>query len=331
MWLLVGFLVLGWSGLSRGSQVNDLDEINTEKSISPNSVQLSHIEIQEQFIDFRKLKDLKYRQEIPFGDALSSAFDSTVAHHNYPVTMHLPNFLNTLNFHFAAIDWEAPHKIKYSYYLEGLEEDWGTTSPQPNAMYRNLPFGRYTLHVKAMGASQSWSKPLTYTFIIRRPWWRSWLAYWLYAAILCSIAFFLVFLWQERRKEVEEMQQLLAAYKELPFTMDRDRYAENDAGGFLNLVNHTLENHLSDENFGIAELCEILNISRAQLHRKLKKLTGLSTSHYIRSLRLDIAREMLNDSNLNVSEVAFSVGFSSAAYFSKVFKAQYGYAPSEGR
>ena len=55
-------------------------------------------------------------------------------------------------------------------------------------------------------------------------------------------------------------------------------------------MHQTLEAHLSDENFGIAELCKILKTSRAQLHQKLKKLTGQSTSHYIRSLRLDIAR-----------------------------------------
>jgi AraC-like DNA-binding protein len=86
-----------------------------------------------------------------------------------------------------------------------------------------------------------------------------------------------------------------------------------------------------DEIFviGIAELCELLNISRAQFHRKLKKLTGLSHSHYIRSLRLEIAKELLVTTNLNISEVAFKVGFSSATYFSKVFKSQYGHAPSD--
>ena len=103
------------------------------------------------------------------------------------------------------------------------------------------------------------------------------------------------------------------------------------ADSFLDQVHQTLEAHLSDENFGIAELCKILKISRAQLHRKLKKLTGQSTSHYIRSLRLDIAKGLLEKTQLNVSEIAFSVGFSNVTYFSRVFKNEFGFTPKEVR
>lgn len=128
------------------------------------------------------------------------------------------------------------------------------------------------------------------------------------------------------------MRRLLEAYQQNASSSSFSIAEQDDVGdSFLRLVNHTLETHLSDENFGIAELCELLNISRTQLHRKLKKLTGLSTSHYIRSLRLKTARELFADPSLNVSEVAFAVGFSSAAYFSKVFKEQFGISPSEAR
>jgi AraC-like DNA-binding protein len=331
LWILIGSIMLSAVANGWGNQLNAQEESSSEEDIFTNGIQLSHIEIQEQFIDYRKLKDPTYREEITFGEALSKAFDSTVAHYNYPVTMRLPYFLNTLTFHFAAIDWKAPHKIEYSYYLKGLEDDWGKPAGRPNVIYRNLPYGTYELHVRAIGASRTWSEPFTYTFTIQHPWWRTWWAYSAYALVLASAGFALVLLWLQRRKEVEEMQQLLAAHKERAFSVVGDRESISDVGGFLGMVNHTLELHLSDENFGIAELCEILNISRAQLHRKLKKLTGQSTSHYIRSLRLDIAKDMLSDSNLHVAEVAFSVGFSSAAYFSKVFKAQFGYSPSELR
>ena len=125
---------------------------------------------------------------------------------------------------------------------------------------------------------------------------------------------------------------MLEAYQQNASSSSFSITEQDDVGdSFLRLVNHTLETHLSDENFGIAELCELLNISRTQLHRKLKKLTGLSTSHYIRSLRFKMARELFADPSLNVSEVAFAVGFSSAAYFSKVFKEQFGISPSEAR
>ena len=301
------------------------------KNKIPKTLQLSHIEIQEQFIDFKKLNDPVYCQKIKFGKALRQSFDSVASHYNYPLNLNLPHYLNTLTFHFSAIEWKAPNKIKYSYFLDGLDKDWSEPKNQAKVAYRNLPHGAYTLKIKAIGESQIWSKPFLYSFNIRSPWWKTRAAYLIYGLILVTVCAGIFHIWQVRKKEVEEMQQLLAAHKAMAFSTAANRKQPTGSGGFLNLVHQTLETHLSDENFGIAELCEILNISRAQLHRKLKKLTGQSTSHYIRSLRLDIAKDMLEKTDLNVSEVAFSVGFSSATYFSKVFKAEFGRAPRELR
>ncbi len=297
----------------------------------PQPLQLSHIEIQEQFIDFKKLKDPEYRQHFEFGNALYQSFDSVAAYYNYPLNLNLPHFLNDLTFHFSAIDWKAPHKIKYSYFLEGSDEEWSASKKETKVNYRNLLHGEYTLKIKAMGEAKIWSAPFIYSFKIQTPWWRSWWAYTLYMLIILTVFYTFFHFWQERKRQEAEIQRLLKAYKltDLPKAFEMKRAPQES--NFLKLVQTTLETHLSDENFGIAELCELLNISRAQLHRKLKKFTGLSTSHYIRSLRLEIAKNILETSDLNVSEVAFKVGFSSPTYFSKVFKAQFGYTPRELR
>lgn len=297
----------------------------------PQTLQLSHIEIQEQFIDFKKLKDPSYRQQLEFGKALSESFDTVVAHFNYPLNLNLPHYLNDLTFYFSAIDWEAPHKIKYSYFLEGFDEGWSEPKKRASVNYLNLKHGEYTLKIKAIGEAQIWSAPFMYSFDIQRPWWRTWWIYTLEMLIILAALYSLFHFWKERKGQEAEIQRLLKAYKltELPKAFELKKAPEES--NFLNLVQTTLETHLSDENFGIAELCELLNISRAQLHRKLKKLTGLSTSHYIRSLRLEIAKNILETSDLNVSEVAFKVGFSSPTYFSKVFKVQFGYPPRELR
>lgn len=305
--------------------------IQLNENSAPQTLQLSHIEIQEQFIDFKKLDDPTYFQEFAFGKVLRQSYDSVAAYSNYPLNLNLPHYLNTLTFHFSAIDWKAPHKIKYSYFLEGLDEEWSEPNHLAKAAYMNLPHGNYALKIKAIGETQVWSEPFIYIFSIRTPWWKTGWAYLVYGLIFIAAVTGVSDIWQQRKKEVEEMQQLLAAHQAMAFSTASAKKPPPDSGGFLNLVHHTLEAHLSDENFGIAELCEILNISRTQLHRKLKKLTGKSTSHYIRSLRLVIAKDMLEKTDLNVSEVAFSVGFSSAAYFSKVFKLEFGYAPREAR
>ena len=211
--------------------------------------------------------------------------------------MDLPHYLNDLTFHFSAIDWKSPHKIKYSYYLEGLENDWKEPTIETVVNYQNLWHGTYTLKIKTMGEAQIWSEPFTYTFSVQRPWWLSWWAYLGYSLVLVAIGFSIYRLIAQRKAETAEIERLLKENKLLTFSNKVIPKTTSKADNFLNQVNQTLEAHLSDENFGIAELCEILKISRAQLHRKLKKLTGQSTSHYISSLRLDSARGLLENTN----------------------------------
>jgi len=90
-----------------------------------------------------------------------------------------------------------------------------------------------------------------------------------------------------------------------------------------------LYQNMADSNFGITEFCQQLSISRAQLHRIIRQETGLTTSHYIRLLRLERAKELLATTNLLVYEVAEQVGFSNVAYFSTTFLAAFGYSPKD--
>ena len=72
-------------------------------------------------------------------------------------------------------------------------------------------------------------------------------------------------------------------------------------------------------------------MSRTQVHRKLAALTNRSTTEHINAFRLEKARELLLTGKLNVSEVAFEVGFNDPKYFSRLFSETYGQAPSEFR
>jgi len=89
-----------------------------------------------------------------------------------------------------------------------------------------------------------------------------------------------------------------------------------------------LEN-MSNEQFGVSELAEFMNMSRSNLLRKVKKDTQLSASQFIRQVRLIKSMEMLKEKSLTVSEVSFQVGFGSTSYFVKCFREFYGYPPGE--
>ena len=89
--------------------------------------------------------------------------------------------------------------------------------------------------------------------------------------------------------------------------------------------------NVDDENFTIPYLCRALTMSRSQLHNKLKALTGKSTSIYVRSIRLNKAKELLLSTDLTISEIAYEVGFKDSNYFSRCFNEEYGHTPTHVR
>ena len=92
-----------------------------------------------------------------------------------------------------------------------------------------------------------------------------------------------------------------------------------------------LENHFADDTFGIDAFTEGLNLSRMQVHRKLKALTDLSTSQFINIFRLRKGKGFLTNNSLNISEVAYACGYSDPGYFGKLFTKHYGQSPQEYR
>ncbi|MFC5045147.1 ATP-binding protein [Aquimarina hainanensis] len=86
-----------------------------------------------------------------------------------------------------------------------------------------------------------------------------------------------------------------------------------------------------DQKLSIDQLAKELYTSRTQLHRKVKGLTGKSTTHYINHIRIEKAKELLLTTSLHIAEISFEVGFDTPAYFSKIFKKIEGRSPSEYR
>ena len=90
-----------------------------------------------------------------------------------------------------------------------------------------------------------------------------------------------------------------------------------------------INKNLSDSDFNVDMLTQEVGISRAQLHRKMKEMTGISTSEFLRNIRLEQAARLLREQKINVTQVAYTVGFSNLAHFSTIFRKHFGVAPSE--
>ncbi len=131
------------------------------------------------------------------------------------------------------------------------------------------------------------------------------------------------------------IEQLVAIRKKL-----QQRYATNIIATtidqpieniFLEKVLRSIEENLDETTFGVPELAATLAMSKSQLYRKLKALTNKTPSHYIRISRLTKGKELLQNTNLNISEIAYNVGFTDPNYFSRAFQQEFRKSPRDFR
>lgn len=94
-------------------------------------------------------------------------------------------------------------------------------------------------------------------------------------------------------------------------------------------ITSVIHNHLYDSDFNVERLITEAGISRAHLHRKMKELTGESPADYIRRLRLEEAKRLIAEGKINITQIAYTVGFNNQTYFSTVFHKYFGMTPSE--
>ncbi len=112
-----------------------------------------------------------------------------------------------------------------------------------------------------------------------------------------------------------------------PFMYDPD---QNNVD-FSKELKTIVDENLNNKDFSIEFLCKKMGMSRSQLHRKTKATTGQSISHYVRHIRLQKAKELLDDSNLNISEIGYQVGISSPQNFTRYFTETFGQSPTNFR
>ena len=98
---------------------------------------------------------------------------------------------------------------------------------------------------------------------------------------------------------------------------------------FLKQLQAIIQKNLSDSEFGVEDMGQQIGLSRVQLYRKVKAMTGSSVVDLLRKARLAKARRLLETRSMSVSEVAYEVGFSAPSYFTKCFKEEYGMLPGD--
>ena len=130
-------------------------------------------------------------------------------------------------------------------------------------------------------------------------------------------------------KLIEFRQKLIEKFRANPTSIPKDITRNPLDEAFLQKVIDTIEANLSNDEFSVEELGEHVCMSRSNLFRKLKAITGQMPIEFIYHIRLKHAMELLLERKLNISEITYEVGFKNPSSFSKSFRKKFGKAPSE--
>jgi DNA-binding response OmpR family regulator len=129
---------------------------------------------------------------------------------------------------------------------------------------------------------------------------------------------------------IRQRRQLAQRYRDRVF-LPPSTEAQSMDDKFLQKSLAIIERHLEDSTFSVEKMADEIGLSRTQLLRKIKALTGLATSDLIRDIRLQKAADLIRHKADTVTQIGYIVGFSDQSYFAKCFKKKYGVNPSEYR
>jgi DNA-binding response OmpR family regulator len=131
------------------------------------------------------------------------------------------------------------------------------------------------------------------------------------------------------RNQLQQLERLQERYLKAFLLNDPSAEITSRDEVFLSGLLEVVSKNLEDPSFSVLELSRQMGVSRTQLFRKLKALTGQQPNEFIRSVRMKKASELLKKGSSNVSEIAYDLGFNSLSYFSRCFKEVYHITPTE--
>jgi ligand-binding sensor domain-containing protein/serine phosphatase RsbU (regulator of sigma subunit) len=187
-----------WQGLKHYNASGTTNFTNKDDSlavISEEAIMYKHLLTRNKRSDmYKKYHDIQ--------------FDSITPFYSLPVNLVLPNAHNDISFDFAAIETDRPQLIRYRYMLDGYDKDWRPITTKATASFGNMYEGTYTFKVIAQSPDGVWGDPISYTFKVLPPWYRTWWMYLIY--IIISLSFIIMFFrlrTASLRKDKEQLEQ----------------------------------------------------------------------------------------------------------------------------
>lgn len=255
-----------------------------------------------------------------------------------------------LTIEFSSLDFDNIDGVRYAYMLDGLDREWHYTDVGVSQVsYSQLPPGTYTFRVRCTNEGGSWSRE-EQTLIVQvlAPLWKRWYAWLFYILTGLIIIGFIIRYLSERERHRQELQMarmecqnalnLLEEYKQKTYEKVReDLFSDicniNSSPSDEDFVRRCLvcvQRHIANSEFGLPQFADAMCMSKSTLYKKLHAATGLTTSNFIRTVRMKSACELLRQNpQARIADVAYAVGYTDPKYFSSCFKKDFGMLPSD--
>jgi len=229
---------------------------------------------------------------------------------------------NSFIIEFAALKFQDHSQISYRYKLEGYDRDWHYPGPHRVAPYNEVAPGNYTFIVEAIDdANPTLQSSARITISILPPWWAAWWAHIIYILIALLIAWLVIrtILQMNRMRNEIYISQRLAKLTSKP----------DEGDEFIDHLHHIIRQNIPNSEYNIDDMAAEMGLSRSAFYKKVKGQTGFAPVDLIKEFRLSHAAELLQTTNLNITEIAYRSGFKDASYFGKCFRKRFGMSPRE--
>lgn len=249
----------------------------------------------------------------------------------------------TVAINFAVLDYRNPHSIRYAYRVNG-DADWHYLGNNNSLTLSELSPGEYDLELRATDAMGQWNTHTRHIRIIVTPKFVE--TIWFQLILLLLSIGILVAILLTRRYIIRikaEQKSTLKAYLDLleqhqnvvspdiqPIESPKRKLSHDDEQ-FMSRIMDYVKSHISDSDAGVDDMASFAAVSRSGLNRKLKSIVGLTPADFLREARIKHACQMLRNSDLSVSDIAYECGFTDPRYFSRIFRQSKGVSPSEYR
>ena len=269
--------------------------------------------------------------------------------------------------YFAALDYADNYLMKYAYRLDDEDGGWNYIGNTPHISFSNLSPGEHVLVVKSTNCDGVWADNETRLTIYVQPmWWERLWVQLLGLLLVVGLATAAVLRYLSHRRHTKEREQrlenIMRQYRELqesvvevssqpsdifatphsqrenPQTSDISHHYHleepkivNEDDEMMDRLMQFIESRISDDELKIEEMAEAVGLSRSVFFVKIKSLVGMAPVDFLRHLRMERAKQLVELSTMNVSQIAYSVGFTDPKYFTRCFKKEMGCTPTELR